>query len=237
MEESRLRFSRTEILLGPEILSRLFEQRVAVIGLGGVGSYAVEALARAGIGRLLLVDHDTICLTNTNRQIHALEGNYGRPKVEVTAERVKAINPGAKVETRQEFAGPDNIPALLGGDLSYVVDAVDNVTAKVSLICYCREKGIPLISSMGTGNKLNPLAFRVDDISKTHTCPLARAVRLALRKKGITHGVKVVFSTEKPIKPSPPSSVPGTVPYLPAIAGLLLAGEVIRDLAMLERNR
>lgn len=237
MEESRLRFSRTEILLGPEILSRLFEQRVAVIGLEGVGSYAIEALARAGIGRLLLVDHDTICLTNTNRQIHALEGNYGRPKVEVTAERVKAINPGAKVETRQEFAGPDNIPALLGGDLSYVVDAVDNVTAKVSLICYCREKGIPLISSMGTGNKLNPLAFRVDDISKTHTCPLARAVRLALRKKGITHGVKVVFSTEKPIKPSPPSSVPGTVPYLPAIAGLLLAGEVIRDLAMLERNR
>ena len=236
MEKNQSRFSRTGVLLGPENLSRLSKKRVAVIGLGGVGSYTVEALARAGIGRLLLVDHDIICLTNTNRQIHALEGTYGKPKVEVTAGRVKAINPGAVVETKQEYAGPENIPDLLSGSFSYVVDAVDSVAAKISLICYCREKEIPLISSMGTGNKLNPLAFRVDDISKTHTCPLARAVRLALRKKGITRGVKVVYSTEKPVKPSLPSSVPGSVSYLPAIAGLILAGEVIRDLITLDQN-
>jgi tRNA A37 threonylcarbamoyladenosine dehydratase len=203
---------------------------VAVFGLGGVGSYVVEALARAGIGRFLLVDHDTVCLTNTNRQLHAVEGNYGKAKAVVTAARVKAINPGAVVETKQEFAGPENIPELLHGDFSYVADAVDTVTAKTALICYCLERKIPVISAMGTGNKLDPLALRVDDIGKTHTCPLARAVRLSLRKRGITGGVKVVYSTEKPLKPLAPSPVPGTVSYVPAVAGLILAGEIIRDL-------
>jgi tRNA A37 threonylcarbamoyladenosine dehydratase len=227
-EESR--FARTEILLGRKALANLARQRVAVFGLGGVGSYVVEALARAGIGRFLLVDHDTVCLTNTNRQLHAVEGNYGKAKAVVTAARVKAINPGAVVETKQEFAGPENIPELLHGDFSYVADAVDTVTAKTALICYCLERKIPVISAMGTGNKLDPLALRVDDIGKTHTCPLARAVRLSLRKRGITGGVKVVYSTEKPLKPLATSPVPGTVSYVPAVAGLILAGEIIRDL-------
>lgn len=232
-EESR--FARTEILLGRKALANLARQRVAVFGLGGVGSYVVESLARAGIGRFLLVDNDTVCLTNTNRQLHALEGNYGKAKVEVTAARIKAINPGAVVETKQEYAGPENIPELLHGDFSYAVDAVDTVAAKTALICYCLEKEIPVISAMGTGNKLDPLAFRVEDIKKTHTCPLARAVRLALRQKGITGGVKVIYSTEKPLKPLSPSPVPGTVSYVPAVAGLILAGEVVRDL--LEQNK
>ncbi len=230
------RFARTEILLGREALASLARQRVAVFGLGGVGSYVVEALARAGIGRFLLVDHDTVCLTNTNRQLIAVEGNYGKPKVEVAAARVKAINPEAVVETRQEFAMPENIPGLLQGDFAYVADAIDTVAAKTAIICYCLEWKIPVISAMGAGNKLDPLAFRVADIGETHTCRLARAVRLSLRRKGITSGVKVVYSTEKPVKPALPSPVPGTVSYVPAVAGLILAGEIIRELAGLGKN-
>ncbi|NLZ44231.1 MAG: tRNA threonylcarbamoyladenosine dehydratase [Clostridia bacterium] len=235
-ETGETRFARTEILLGREALASLARQRVAVFGLGGVGSYVVEALARAGIGHFLLVDHDTVCLTNTNRQLIAVEGNYGKPKIEVTAARVKAINPGAVVETRQVFAGPDNIPELLQGDFSYVADAVDTVAAKTAIICYCLERKIPVISAMGAGNKLDPLAFRVADIGETHTCRLARAVRLSLRRKGINGGVKVVFSTEKPRQPASPSPVPGTVSYVPAVAGLILAGEIIRDLLGLEKK-
>ena len=178
------RFSRTELLIGPEGLAKLERARVAVIGLGGVGSHAAEALARAGVGWLTLADYDDVCITNTNRQIHALEGNYGRPKVEVMEERIKAINPEVVVVAWKEFVTGENLPAILHGKTSYVVDAIDTVAAKAALICYCVANGIPIISAMGAGNKLDPLAFRVDDISRTHTCPLAKAVRKLLRERG-----------------------------------------------------
>lgn len=247
------RFSRTEMLIGKEGLNQLERERVAVIGLGGVGSYAVEALARAGIGWLILVDYDEICLTNTNRQIHALQGNYGRSKVEAVAERVKAINPDAVTVSWKEFLTPDNIETILHGRVSYVVDAIDTVSSKVALISYCLENGIPVISAMGTGNKLNPFALKIDDISRTHTCPLAKAVRKVLRERGITQGVKVIYSTETPAEVKtevttchsgcicPHSDeqvynctkkrqIPASTSYLPPIAGMMMAGEVIQDL-------
>lgn len=254
-DKAQHRFSRTELLIGSEGLEKLNTARVAVIGLGGVGAYTVEALARAGVGWLILVDFDDICLTNTNRQIHAIEGNYGRSKVEVMAERVKAINPEAVVVSWKEFLDAKNMEVVLHGRISYVVDAIDTVWSKVDLITYCKENGIPIISSMGTGNKFDPLAFKIDDISKTHTCPLAKSVRKALREKGIETGVKVVYSTEIPgeSKADVPTchggcicphrdnedqewnctkrrKIPGSMSYLPPIAGLIIAGEVIRDL-------
>lgn len=247
------RFSRSELLIGASGLTKLARSRVAVIGLGGVGSYTVEALARAGVGSLLLVDYDEICLTNTNRQLHAIAGNYGRPKVEVMAERARNINPEIQVTALKEFLTPDNIGSVLTPDCSYVVDAIDTVGAKVALITYCLTQKIPVISAMGTGNKFDPLAFKIEDISRTHTDPLAKAVRKSLREKGITHGLKVVFSTEKPIEPrsdvltchggcicphrdqqlwncTKRRSIPGSMPYLPPITGLILAGEVIREI-------
>lgn len=252
-DEGLHRFSRTELLVGPEGIAALSQSRVAVIGLGGVGSYAAEALARAGIGWLVLVDYDDVCLTNTNRQLIALEGNYGRSKADVMEERIKAINPGAVTVPWKVFLGAENLPAVLHGDISYVVDAIDTVSAKVDLIAYCVEHDIPIISAMGAGNKFNPLALRVDDISRTHTCPLAKAVRLALRQRGITKGVKVVFSTESPTEPradvptchggcicpnrdeqayncTKRRQIPGSTPYLPPVMGLIAAGEVIQSL-------
>jgi tRNA A37 threonylcarbamoyladenosine dehydratase len=254
MSEGKLgRFSREELLIGQEGIKELDQARVAVIGLGGVGSYTVEALARAGVGWLILVDYDEVCLTNTNRQLHAVEGNYGRAKVEVMEERVKAINPDAVVVGWKLFVSPENLDAILHGRVDYVVDAIDTVTSKVALIEHCVQRGIPIISAMGAGNKLDPLAFRIDDISKTHTCPLAKAVRKILRERGINNGVKVVYSTEKPIQPkgevptchggcicrhkeesehscTQRRSIPGSISYVPPIAGLILGGEVIREL-------
>lgn len=257
-KEAESRFNRTEKLIGVDGLTTLRRARIAVVGVGGVGSYVVEALARAGVGWLVLIDHDQIELSNTNRQIHALEGNYGRPKVEVMAERVKAINPESIVVPWQIFAGKENLPSILQGDLAYIVDAIDTVTAKIGLIRYGLEREIPVISAMGAGNKINPLALQVADISKTHTCPLAKAVRKGLRACGITTGVKTVFSTEPPLRTpqdpaesSPPASdcvscprqpvagkcgcprqrpTPGTISYMPSIMGLVVASEVIRDL-------
>ncbi len=254
MSESTLhRFSRLELLVGAAGLGSLNSERVAVIGLGGVGSYTVEALARAGVGWLILVDYDEICLTNTNRQLHAIQGNYGRSKVDVMAERVKAINPEAVVVTWKEFVTPDNLDTILHGRISYVVDAIDTVSSKVGLISYCQERGIPIISAMGTGNKFDPTALTICDISKTHTCPLAKAVRKSLRERGITAGVKVVYSTEQPVEPqqdvptchggcicphkdeqvyncTKKRQIPGSTSYLPPIAGLMMAGAVIQDL-------
>lgn len=247
------RFSRLELLVGAGGLKKLALARVAVVGLGGVGSYTVEALARAGVGWLVLVDYDDVCLTNTNRQLHALEGSYGRPKTAVMEERVKAINPEAVVVSWREFATPENMDAILHGELSYVVDAIDTVWSKVALILHCTERGIPIVSVMGAGNKLDPLAFKVDDISRTHTCPLAKAVRKALREKGVARGVKVVYSTEPPIAPreevptchgncicphrddqvwncTKRRQIPGSTSYVPPIAGLIAAGVVVRDL-------
>ena len=247
------RFSRTELLIGETGLAELEGQRIMVVGLGGVGSYTVEALARAGIGSLVLVDYDDVCLTNTNRQLHAVAGNYGRAKVDVMAERVKAINPKIEVEVLKEFLTPENIGSIFQEPVSYVVDAIDTVSAKVALIIYCIQNKIPVISCMGTGNKFDPLSFRVDDISKTHTCPLAKAVRKLLREQGINQGLKVVYSVEKPMEPKSEvptchqncicphpedqvwnctkrRQIPGSMPYLPPIAGLIMAGEVIKDL-------
>lgn len=252
MSSKQHRFSRFELLIGDAKLRKLHTEKVAVIGLGGVGSYAVEALARAGIGWLILVDYDEICLTNTNRQIHAIEGNYGRSKVDAMTERVKAINPDIAVVGWKEFVTPANLDTILHGRISYVIDAIDTVSSKVALIEYCIQREIPIISSMGTGNKFDPSALRIDDISKTHTCPLAKAVRKLLREKNITTGVKVIYSTEPPaelqtntvtchsgcICPNQGSQynctkkkqIPGSTSYLPPIAGLMMGGEVIRDL-------
>ncbi|NLY91537.1 MAG: tRNA threonylcarbamoyladenosine dehydratase [Firmicutes bacterium] len=262
-EEGVLRFSRTERLIGADGLTVLRRARIAVIGVGGVGSFVVEALARAGVGWLVLVDHDRIELSNTNRQLPALAGNYGRPKVEVMAERVTAINPESIVVPWQTFIRAENLASVLQGDLSYIVDAVDTVAAKVAIIRYALEREIPVISAMGAGNKLDPLALKVADISETHTCPLAKAVRKALRDSGITGGVKVAFSTEPPLRtaqadsagssgpgcapcPHKPASgecacprrrsIPGTISYLPPMMGLLIAAEVIRDLLGLHRK-
>lgn len=228
------RFARLRLLIGTEGLARLGRARVAVVGLGGVGSYAAEALIRAGVGELLFVDGDVVCYSNTNRQIHALEGNYGRPKVEVMAERARAINPTVRVIPRMVFVDEGNLGEVLVPEPSYLIDAIDRVPAKVALLRYCLMKGIPVVSVMGAGNKLDPLTFRVDDIGRTHTCPLAKAVRKALREHGIHKGIKVVYSVEPPSVPEEPDpsspAIPGSISYVPPVAGLIAAGEAIRDL-------
>ncbi len=249
------RFSRTELILGTEALERLATTTVAVFGIGGVGSYAAEALARAGVGRLVLVDYDDICLTNSNRQLHALKGTIGRPKVEVMAERIRLINPRADVLPVKEFYSAESRERLLGGEkLDYVIDAIDHVTAKIDLIATAHQRGIPLVACMGAGDKLDPTRFVVADISKTHTCPLAKVVRTELRKRGIARGVKAVFSTEKPREPKLSDAgcrtgcvcpnrgqegvwrcfhrrhIPGTVPWVPAAEGLVAASVAVRDL-------
>jgi len=241
------RFSRTEMLIGKEGLARLAAAKVVVFGVGGVGSYVVEALARAGVGELTLVDFDDVDLTNINRQLHALDTTVGQPKVDLMAERVRLINPRAKVTALKEFYTPEKGDQLIKPHYSYVVDAIDNVTGKLDIIKRCFSRGIPVISSMGAGNKLDPAAFRVADISETSVDPLARVIRRELRKSGIVKGVKVVFSVEQPLTPqqkitkvstdklpeSPEilrSLAPGSISFVPASAGLVLAGAVVRDL-------
>ncbi len=234
------RFSRTELLLGEEALARLRAARVAVFGLGGVGGYAVEALARSGVGALDLVDHDTVSLTNLNRQILALESTVGRYKADVAAERVLAINPECRVRARRCFYLPETAREFDFREYDYVIDAIDTVTGKLALVMAAREAGVPIISSMGAGNKLDPTAFAVADISKTSVCPLARIMRKELRARGINH-LKVVYSRETPLRPlgevpeeerdSGRRDIPGSVAFVPSAAGLILAGEVIKDLA------
>lgn len=231
------RLARTELLLGPAALERLARCKVAVCGLGGVGSYAVEALARSGVGRFVLLDFDEISPTNLNRQLHALLPTLGRPKVEVMAERIRLINPEAEVEPLRLRYSPENGDKLLAPDLAYVVDAIDDLPAKVDLILRARAKRLPLVSSMGAGNRLDPTRFRVADVSETHTDPLARAVRRELRKAGVERGVRVVFSTELPRRPQERvwdpvlrRNVPGSVAFVTAAAGLVLASVVVRDL-------
>ena len=193
------RFSRTELLIGNEGLTKLQQATVAIIGVGGVGSFTAEALARSGVGKLILVDYDDICLTNINRQLHAVATTIGRAKVEVMAERVKQINPRVEVVTHKAFYSNETAEEIIYPGLSYVVDAVDTVTAKLQIICRCKELGIPVISCMGAGNKLDPTQFEVVDISKTSICPLAKVVRKELRKRGHSKGVKVVYSKEQPL--------------------------------------
>lgn len=234
------RFSRTEMLIGEQGLAKLAAAKVAIFGVGGVGSYVVETLARAGVGELVLVDFDTVDITNINRQLHALDNTVGQSKVDLMAQRVHLINPAAKVTSIKEFYTPENGDELIKTDYSYVVDAIDNVTGKLDIIKRCYHQHIPVISSMGAGNKLNPAAFRVADIAETSVDPLARVIRRELRKAGIARGIKVAFSLEPPIPPqvqlakgdpeSMRSLAPGSISFVPAAAGLVLAGAVVQDL-------
>mgnify|MGYP000937350119 CR=1 FL=1 len=223
------RFARTKLIIGETGLQKLSRAKVAVFGIGGVGGAACEALARSGIGTLVLVDHDVVDITNINRQIVALGSTLGRPKVEVMAERVRDINPDCRVIAYREFYDERRSDELLPCDLDYVVDAIDSVPSKVSLIAQCRKRGISVVSAMGAGNKLDPTQLQVTDISQTHTCPLAKAVRLGLRKLGVREGVPVVFSTERPRR-LVPGRTPGSIAFVPPVVGMIMASIVVRDL-------
>ena len=235
-------YSRTEFLLGKAAMDKLKKAKVAVFGLGGVGGYVVEALSRSGIGALDLVDHDTISQTNINRQILATADTVGMDKAEAAAKRVKAINPDIQVRGSKTFYLPETAGEFDFTEYDYVVDAIDTVTGKMTLIQAAEAAGTPIISSMGTGNKLDPTAFRVGDISETSVCPLARIIRKECKKRGIRH-LKVVYSTEDPIKTTLPpddpawaelpegrNALPGSVCFVPAVAGMIIAGEVIKDI-------
>lgn len=227
-------FSRTELLIGNEGRNRLAQSKVAVFGVGGVGSFTVEALARAGVGSLTLIDFDTINETNLNRQIHAFRSTIGRPKVEVLRERILDINCQIQVRVYQEFIQEENVDRLIDNNYDYLVDAIDTVTGKLLLIERALKVGVPIVSSMGAGNRLDPTQFIIDDISKTSGCPLARIMRRELKKRGIERGLKVVYSTA----PLVPVFVPkdnskiniGSISYVPPVAGLYLAYQVINDL-------
>lgn len=244
-------YTRTELLLGNEAMERLRQARVAVFGIGGVGGYAVEALARSGVGALDLIDDDTVSLTNLNRQIIALHSTVGRPKVEVAAERVRAIDPETRVRIYRAFYTPETAGLFDFTQYDYIVDAIDTVTGKLALVENAFKAGTPILSAMGTGNKLDPTAFVVTDIAKTTMCPLARIMRKELRKRGINH-LKVVYSTEPALEPDAEMEaevlrqsaqeepgdrgiftrrqIPGSTAFVPAAAGLIAAGAVVRDL-------
>ncbi len=230
-------FSRTELLLGEEALKKLACSHVAVFGLGGVGSYAVEALARSGVGKLDLIDHDTISMTNINRQLLATHDTVGQYKAVVAAQRVKQINPDAIVTAHTVFYTPETQNQFDFAQYDYIIDAIDTVTGKLALVINAQAVGTRIISSMGTGNKLDPTAFRVADISKTSFCPLARIMRKELRRRGIEH-LKVVYSEEEPLTPAENlqeeapgrRQLPGSVAFVPSVAGLIIGGEVIKDL-------
>lgn len=239
-------FSRSELLIGKDGIEKLGGSKVAIFGIGGVGSFVVEGLVRAGVANFILVDDDKVCLTNLNRQLIATHKTIGKYKVEVAKERILEINPNAKIETHQEFFMP-NSKEILDDTVDYVVDCVDTVTAKIELVLRTNKLNIPIISSMGTGNKLDPTKFEVTDIYKTSVCPLAKVMRKELREKGIKE-LKVVYSKEVPIKLAEESNckneetfsqerkgsvrkqVPGSVSFVPSVAGLIIAGEVIKDI-------
>ena len=228
-------FSRTELLLGKEAMEKLERSRVAVFGIGGVGGYVCEALVRSGVGAFDLIDDDKVCLTNLNRQIIATRKTIGRYKAEVMRDRILEINPQADVRIHKCFFLPENAEEFPFKEYDYIVDAVDTVTAKLELVMRAKEAGVPIISSMGAGNKLDPTRFEVADISKTSVCPLAKVMRRELRKRGVEH-LKVVYSKEEPISPKEQLSdgnkrvLPGSVAFVPSVVGLILAGEVIKDL-------
>lgn len=227
-------FSRTELLIGKDGVKKLRKSKVAIFGIGGVGSFVVEALVRAGVGNFILVDNDNVSLSNLNRQIIATQKTIGRSKVEVAKERILEINPEANVETYKEFFLPET-KGILDKQISYIVDAIDTVTAKIELALRAEELNIPIISSMGTGNKLDPTRFEVTDIYKTSVCPLAKVMRKELKQKGIKK-LKVVYSKEDPIKikkeMAKQSQVPGSISFVPSVAGLIIAGEVVKDIVM-----
>ena len=223
-------FSRTELIIGKEGLEKLNKSKVAVFGIGGVGSFVVEGLARAGIQNFILVDKDVVDITNLNRQIIALNSTIGTPKVEVAKQRILDINPNAKVETIQEFFTPES-KDIFDKEVDYIVDCVDTVTSKIELVLRSQKLNIPIISCMGTGNKLDPTKFEVTDIYKTSVCPLAKVMRKELRERGIKK-LKVIYSKEEPIKHELRTNkqVPGSISFVPSVAGLIISGEVIKDL-------
>lgn len=229
-----MQFSRTELLLGKEGVKKLKKARVAVFGVGGVGGYVVEALARSGVGALDLIDKDVVSESNINRQIIALHSTVGQFKTEAAANRAKDINPNIVVRVHNVFYLPENAHEFDFSQYDYVVDAIDTVSGKIALIEQAKRCNTPVISSMGAGNKLDPTAFEVADISKTSVCPLARVMRRELKKRGIEH-VKVVYSKEEPLVTDEKDeesgkSVPGSVAFVPSVVGLIIAGEVIKDL-------
>lgn len=235
-------FSRSALLLGEEGIEKLNKSKVAVFGVGGVGGYVAEALARSGVGHFVLVDNDDVSITNINRQIIATTKTVGRDKVEVMRERILEINPEADIEIRKCFYLPENADTFDFSDYSYVVDAVDTVTAKLEIIVRAKEADVPVISSMGAGNKLDPTKFEVADIYKTSVCPLAKVMRHECKKRGIKK-LKVVYSKEESMKPIMTSNeeipegkraIPGSVAFVPSVAGLIIAGEVVKDIVFNE---
>ena len=244
-------FSRTELLIGKEGIEKLKKSKVAIFGIGGVGSFVVEGLVRAGVENFVLIDDDKICLTNLNRQIIATRKTIGKYKVDIAKERILEINPNANVEVYKEFYMPDSKTNIINKELSYIVDCVDTVTAKIEIIMQAKKENIPVISSMGTGNKLDPSKFEITDIYKTNICPLAKVMRKELRKRNID-SLKVIYSEEEPIKPDDTSSsscktncicppgtkrkctirnqVPGSISFVPSVAGLMIAGEIVKDI-------
>ena len=244
-------FSRTELLIGKEGIEKLKNSKVAIFGIGGVGSFVVEGLVRAGVEKFVLIDDDKICLTNLNRQIIATRKTIGKYKVDIAKERILEINPNANVEVYKEFYMPESKTNIINKELSYVVDCVDTVTAKIEIIMQAKKENIPVISSMGTGNKLDPSKFEITDIYKTNICPLAKVMRKELRKRNID-SLKVIYSEEEPIKPDDTSSsscktncicppgtkrkctirnqVPGSISFVPSVAGLMIAGEIVKDI-------
>ncbi len=244
-------FSRTQLLLGKEGMEKLAGARVAVFGIGGVGGYTVEALARSGVGVFDLIDDDKVCLTNLNRQLHATRKTVGKYKVDVAEERIKDINPQAEVHTYKTFYMPDTADQFDFTQYDYIVDAIDTVTGKLDMIVRATQAGVPIISSMGAGNKLDPTAFEVADINQTSVCPLARIIRKELKKRGVKK-LKVVYSREPAMTPiedmsisckahciCPPGTerkcterrqVPGSNAFVPSVVGLIIAGEVVKDL-------
>lgn len=232
-------FSRSEMLIGEEGLKKLKGSTVAVFGIGGVGSYTVEGLARSGVGKLILIDHDEVCVSNINRQIHATSKTVGKSKAELMKDRVLEINPAIEVVAYKEMYTAETADKLLSKDYDYVVDAIDMVTSKIDLVCRCKEYNIPIISAMGAANKLDPTKLEVTDIYKTKVCPLAKVMRSELRKRGIKK-LKVVYSTEQPIKPdqnlvnggagAARRQTPGSMVFVTATSGLIISAEVVRAL-------
>ena len=226
------KFLRTEILIGTAAMERMKSSIVAVFGIGGVGSFAVESLARVGIGHLILIDKDVVDVTNINRQIHATTKTIGQSKVKLMKDRILEINPNAKVFTIEKFYLPNNAEDFFIADYDYVIDAIDTITSKINLVCECNRRKIKIISSMGAGNKIDPTQFKVADIFSTTVDPIAKVMRKKLKELGIKN-LKVVYSTEQPIKSQNQNSkFVGSISFVPSVAGLILAGEVIKDIAM-----
>lgn len=236
-EKGLNQFSRTELLVGKKGIDKIQKVKVAIFGIGGVGSFVTEGLVRAGVKKFVLIDNDKVCLTNLNRQIIATRKTIGQYKVDVMKERILEINPDAEVEIYKEFFMPGSNLNIIKKDLDYVVDCIDTVTAKIEIVVQCKNLNIPIISAMGTGNKLDPSKLEITDIYKTNICPLAKVMRKELRKRNID-SLKVIYSKEEPIKPynipgcegEHKKQTPGSVSFVPSVAGLTIAGEIIRNI-------